>query len=90
MKYQFQIILLILVTGCSPNLDEQIYDLVRNKNKWLENVQKKDYGFVYHRKCFCYLSGEKVLIKVRKGKVFSATINSNEEVKIKSLPTMRQ
>ena len=90
MKHHFQIILLILLAGCSPNLYDQIYDIVRNKNKWIENAQKKDYDFTYQRKCFCYLGGEEILIKVREGKIFSATIDSNQEVKINSLPTMRQ
>lgn len=81
--------MLLATIGCDTSLDDQIAELVENKNRWVEHAQNRQYSFVYIRNCFCRYSGEEILITVKDHRVASAKMNK-KEVNVKTLPTIKQ
>jgi len=89
MKRYLFLISLLCVVSCDYNLDEDITELVSNKNKWLKSYGNKEYSFIYERHCFCKFGGQAIEIKVKNQKIISATKNG-EAVDAGSFSTISQ
>jgi len=86
MKYILQTIALLIITACSPSLDEQVNKLVEGKNKWIKSVTNRNYTYTIK-----YMPNSKeIKVKVLNGSVVSASHKNGESFNIKYLKTMKQ
>ncbi len=90
MKYVLQTIILIIITACSPSLDDQVNKLIESKNKWIKSSPNRNYSYTYLHKCFCGFNDKEIIIQVINGKVASATLNSGKDINIKAFRTIQQ
>lgn len=89
MKYSPLIFIVLLLIGCSPNLNEQTENLVAGKNKWLKYAGNHDYSFIYKRTCNCTFTNSEILVHVMNNKVVSATLN-NKKIETSTIQPMKQ
>ena len=69
-----------------------MHDLVEGKNKWVQAVPNQTYSYIYRQRCFCPNDNDEIVVNVKNGKITSTTLRSNgkKEIRIQSLPTIKQ
>ena len=90
MKYIAQLIVLILITGCSSELENNVNALIENKNKWIKSSPNRNYSYTYLHKCFCGFNNKKIIIQVINGEVVSATLKNGGNINKKAFKTIQQ
>ena len=91
MKNIAFILLTFQLFSCSSNLDNKVNKLIENKNKWILSATNRNYNYTQQYKCHCGVNNLEILVKVKNGKVISASLRNGGGVrKIKYIKTMQQ
>lgn len=80
-----------MITGCSPDLDTKVKNLVESKNKWIKSAPNRNYSYTYKHQCHhCIYNNQNIIIKVQNGNVVSVLLENGDSIRTKHFKSIKQ